>query len=194
MTTRRGFTLLEVMVAVVVTGVVALVVYGAAGAAIDTQARLDVERSRLQQSRALRAALGDALRNLAAPTRYGDTVLAVEVATDRRGRPSDRLSFITGGGTPPLLAGTDWRVTLSAENGGLVLVATPMGTADPLPVVARVPGAGGLRVRVARAGLSRWTEGSIALLDLPRGVELTWSSDSSGTEPPLVVQVARGAP
>src|SRR5439155_8167949 len=48
-----GFTLLELMIAIALFGVVALLVYGAAQAGLDTEGRLAVARRRLQSARAM---------------------------------------------------------------------------------------------------------------------------------------------
>src|ERR687895_232369 len=85
---RAAFTLMELLVAIVVAGIVALLVYGAAGAAIATQERLTARRAAAQTERAMRAVLTDALRNARSSTRFGETTLVIEDGATPAGRPA----------------------------------------------------------------------------------------------------------
>src|SRR5438128_10913997 len=62
-----GFTLLEVMVAIVLTSLVVLLAYGAAQVSYDAQARLGAERQGLQRARALGEPLPDAAHTAPPP-------------------------------------------------------------------------------------------------------------------------------
>ncbi|MGZ8470574.1 MAG: PulJ/GspJ family protein, partial [Gemmatirosa sp.] len=64
MSARRGFTLLEVMVALVVSAMVVTLAYGAAQAGFDTEARLREGQAAARATTAWRALLGDALRHV----------------------------------------------------------------------------------------------------------------------------------
>ena len=101
MNPRRGFTLLEILVSIVVTSVVALLVYGVADAAFTTRARLDERRLTLQAERAVRLILDEALRNARPALRAGDQTFVLDDARDAHGRPADRLTFVATGGFPP---------------------------------------------------------------------------------------------
>ena len=205
MTMRRGFTLLELLVALVLTSVVALVVYGSAQAGAETQRRLRESDLSLQRARALRATLQDALRNIRPSTRVGETTLVVVRGVDVRGRPRDRLSFITAGGLPPL-SGSDWVVTLQPTPRGLELVAAALDVRAPPRLLGPIPGVTGLRVRLARADTDTTfvpapradadpAEGG-ALPDratLPRAVEITYWGDSGAIGSPLRVAIPMGA-
>ncbi|MEJ2205755.1 MAG: prepilin-type N-terminal cleavage/methylation domain-containing protein, partial [Gemmatimonadota bacterium] len=61
---RGGFTLVEVMVGLVITSVVALLVYGAIGTAADTQARLADGRTAVRGEMAWRALVAAAVRGI----------------------------------------------------------------------------------------------------------------------------------
>jgi prepilin-type N-terminal cleavage/methylation domain-containing protein len=189
----RGFTLLELIVAVVLAGVVALLVYGAAGAAADIQERLWAKRAAIQSSRAMRVAIEDALRNARPALRYGDTVLILEDGTDDAGRPADRLSFVTAGTLAPLTADADWTVTIEPTAEGLTLAALPLGFAEPQRVVARLAGVTGLDVRVLPQGpgqswSTRWTQQT----KLPRAVELTYWADTGAIGSPVRLALPAG--
>jgi prepilin-type N-terminal cleavage/methylation domain-containing protein len=77
-TGRRGFTLFELLVALTLTGIVALLVYGAAGTAIDTEQRLRTRESEGRAERAWRAILEDALRNTRSAEDYQRPTFVVE--------------------------------------------------------------------------------------------------------------------
>ena len=204
MTMRRGFTLLELLVALVLTSVVALLVYGSAQAGAEAQQRLRDNELSLQRARALRATLQDALRNVRPVTRVGESTLVVARGVDARGRPRDRLSFITAGGLPPL-AGSDWEVTLQPTRRGLELFAAALDVRAPARVLGPIPGVTGLRVRLVRADSDSAsvkaappggnpTEGG-AIPDqtiLPRAVEITYWSDSGAVGSPLRMAIPMG--
>ncbi len=67
-----GFTLLEVMVAFMLTGLVVVVAYAAAQAGIDARTRVTTGLHAVQSSRAAREMLRDALHNARAPQDSGD--------------------------------------------------------------------------------------------------------------------------
>ena len=111
---RSGFTLLEVMVAIVLTSLVVLLAYAAAQVSFDARARLGANLRTLQGARAVRALLQDALRNARTPQRQGDAGFTLK---------DGRLSFVAAGGAPPLDPDYDWLVTLQPRSGGLDLSA-----------------------------------------------------------------------
>lgn len=193
MSWRRGFTLLEMLVALVVTGVVALLVYGAADAAITTQEGLAEHRRALQAETAFRTMLHDALRNAQPARARGDTTFLLEDGWDALGRPRDRLSFVTAGAFPPLTADADWAVTIEPTRAGLVLTAVPIGVAAPPRVVAGPQEITGLDIRIQqptreRAWLARWRFPSL----VPRAIELVYWSDSGPLGAPVRLALPLG--
>src|SRR2546422_6568128 len=110
MSRPSGFTLLEVMLAIVLTGLVVLLAYGAAQVSYDAQARLRANIGALQEARALRELLQDALRSARAPQRPGDPRFTLHAG---------RLSFVTAGGGPPIDPDYDWLVTIEPGADGL---------------------------------------------------------------------------
>lgn len=189
---RRGFTLLELLVALALAGVVALLVYGAAQAAFDAEARLARERRALQAERAMRTLLEDALRNARSAPRPGDPAFILETGTSARGGPEDRLTFVTRGGFPPLTADADWRVTVEATPAGLAVSAVPLGVRAPPRIAGLVAGVTGLEVRVQAAGGGAWTGAWPTLAALPRAVRLTFWADTARAGLPLVVALPVG--
>ncbi len=176
------------MVAIVLTGVVALIVYGAASAAVDTQTRLA-----LRSQRAWHAILEDALRNARpAPTRQ-DTAFVIEDRRDAAGRPRDRLTFVAAGSLPPLTADADWRVVVEASAEGVSLIAAPIGVDAPPRRIVGLPGVTGLEVRVL--GVTRepdWIDEWRFPRIVPRAVELTYWTEAGPLEPPVRLTLPLG--
>lgn len=174
-----GFTLLEVLVAVVLLGVVAMLVYGTASVSLDTERRLVERRRALQSSRAWRATIEDALRNAYPAPMRGDTTFLLESEYTAGGRPMDRLRFVTAGALPPLTPDADWEVTLSPTPAGLALTARPLGVAAPPRMVLGRPDVRGLDVRVLTwGGRQEWTDRWRFPTLVPEAIELTyWGED-----------------
>lgn len=195
MTRRAGFTLLELLVAIVVTGVVALLVYGAAGAAVDTQRRLEERRLELRAVRAWRATLEDALRNARPAPTYNDSAFVLLEAYDAEGRPRDRLWFVTAGGLPPLTADADWEVILEPTPQGLSLTARPSGVLAPPRRLVGPRQVTGLDIRVLSADSDEpgWIESWEFPRLVPEAIELTYWTDDGPAGPPLRLTLPLGA-
>ena len=148
----------------------------------------------MQQARAFRATLTDALRNARPTLIRGDTAFNLEVRRDGAGRPRDRIAFITAGGLPPLTGDADWAVTVEPSPQGVLLEAVPLGVAAPAPVVLRLPGVTGLDVRVLGASRPReWTKRWAFPSLVPPGVELTfWTDSGPGADPPVRLMLPLG--
>ena len=179
---RPGFTLVEVLVALVVTGIVVSLAYGTLQAGLDTRARLDDRRARAEALTAWRALLGDALRHVEHGVAEEDTVFAV--ATDSRG---DALRVVTRGVAPPQGAGGRWRLTLAPTSEGVRLDAVPEGAGAPVHVLLR--DARALRVAVLPYAGSAWSRGWMRPSSAPAAVAVRLL-DGEGRElvPPLVAR------
>lgn len=189
---RRGFTLIELLAALVLTGVVALLVYGAAGAALDTERRLEDAQARLQNARAWRALVTDAVRNARPARTPGDTAFWIEDRLGADGLPADRLRLVTAGGLAPLTPDADWLVTIEPGGDGLVLTATAVGIVGPPRVVRGPAGLRGLDVRVTGftqepEWAPRWRFPRL----VPNGVVLVWWT-ASGAADTLLLTVPLG--
>src|SRR6266850_2352274 len=180
-----GFTLLEVMVAIVLTGLVVLLAYGAAQVSYDAHARLRADIDALQEAQALRELLQDALRSARAPQRPGDPRFTLHAG---------RLSFVTAGGGPPLDPDYDWLLTIELGGDGLELSATPVGRAPATVVTIRVPGVTRWDVRALAPGPPQWLEEWPRTALMPRAVAITLWHDSAPLGLPLQVRVLAGAP
>jgi prepilin-type N-terminal cleavage/methylation domain-containing protein len=193
MRNRQGFTLLELMLAVVVTSVVALLVYGTVQVGLDARERLAERLVTDQSHRAVRVILRDALRNVRHPVGVDDSVFVLRRGMSTAGRPADTLSFLTGGSIPPLTSDSDWMVSLAASDSGLTMWARPVGTRLPARLVASLPGVLGLEVRVRRVGAdSSWTADWPVQRVLPAAVAVTFWSDSGPLAPTLRAAIVAG--
>ncbi len=157
---RRGFTLLEVLVALVVTGLVASLAFGAASAGLDVTARLERVRRDEGGALALRSVLHDALRHAEPGSGGTDTTFAMPGTSPTLGAPHDpsvALRFVTRGVRPPLGTGGRWAVELSTSRDGLTLRAAPLDEdATPLRIVA--PAVAGLDVSVLESVGGPWRD------------------------------------
>lgn len=193
MSRRSGFTLIEVLVAIVLTSVVSLLVYGAAQAARDTQVRVAAERSSLQRAMAMRLLLADALAGAQTTFRSLDTVLVLENRVNGRGIPQDRLTWVSSGDFPPLSPGVDWTVTLEATSAGLLLSGRPRGVRAGARRLALLPGISGLEIRVKQTGKDpNWSAEWKFPTALPKAAQLTYWAESGPAGVPLTVRLAMG--
>ena len=190
--TRRAFTLLELLVAMVLAGIVALLVYGAAQAGFDTETRLAADRRALQLERAMRTLLEDALRNARPAPRVGEAAFMLEDRTSPGGAPADRLWFVSRGGFPPLTPDADWLIDVEATPAGLAVSATPLGARATTRLAGLLPGVTGLDIRVQPPGGGAWTGRWQMPAVFPRAVELTYWSDSGRVGLPIVVALPLG--
>jgi len=190
---RAGFTLIEVLVSLVLMAVVSLLVYGAAHAARETQARILDERRSLQSALAMRLLLEGALAGAQTVHLAPDTIFLLENRVSGRGIPQDRLTFVASGNLPPLSPGADWTVTLESTADGLRLMGGPMGVRMPSRRLALLPGITGLGIRVRDPGgglgwIPDWNFPEL----LPEAIELTYWTDSGPVGVPLTVSIALG--
>lgn len=192
-----GFTLLELLIAIVVTGIVALLVYGIVGVAADTEARVTARRDALQRDLAFRAVLVEALRTVRQADLDEPETFLLEEGWEGSGPPRDRLTFVTAGGTPPLTADADWRVTVEVGDGGLTLIAYPEGLADPHATVLRLPNVVGLDVEILVPGrVQPRRPGAMAPLPAPPALLslVFWDADGTPEVPTLVAPRVGGTP
>lgn len=193
---RAAFTLLEVMVALVVSGLVVTLAYATTQAGFDTESRLEAHRDGAERVTAIRALLGDALRHQEEGLRGGAVVFSLtdRVATD--GSDADSLAFRSRGLVAPYGTGIAWQVALWRSHDTLHVEARPSegGTADGreggVPLVATLTGVTGVDVQVLGRGLAaawsgQWPEGDVS----PDAVSLLVRR---GDAPPLQLLTRRG--
>jgi prepilin-type N-terminal cleavage/methylation domain-containing protein len=176
---RRAFTLIEVMVAIVLTGLVALLAYSAAQVSYDARARMTGHLHDIQSARAVRALLVESLRNAKAPQRPGDPGFDLV---------NGRLSFVSAGGATPLDPDYDWRITVQPDARGLALTATPLGHAPAAQVAFRLPDVTRWDVQVLEPDGSQWRSDWTEQKVLPRAISIAlWHNSVTAGTPIRVV-------
>jgi prepilin-type N-terminal cleavage/methylation domain-containing protein len=166
----RGFTLIEVMVALVITSLVVTLGYAATSAGFDTEERLTRHRNTAESELVVRSLIGDALRHAVPGVIGGPEIFTLANRVTATGTPVDSLTFATRGIVQPFGATAAWGVSVWMESDGLHFIAVPSaGT----PIVATVPGILSLDVRVLGRGVNaQWSESWESSYTAPEGVEL----------------------
>ncbi|HEX2723638.1 MAG TPA: prepilin-type N-terminal cleavage/methylation domain-containing protein [Gemmatimonadaceae bacterium] len=183
---HTAFTLVEVMVAIVLTGLVALLAYGSAQTGFDTARRLDNHRRGAQSAALLKTFVADALRHLADAPAGGPATFHIGSAAGS----SDTLSFVTRGVTPPLGAALLWTVTISPSASGLRVSALPLEDSVAAPIEMDVAELTGISVRVLRVDGAEWLRGWDSARQVPAAVELNFVHRDGSTGAPLLVSVS----
>ncbi len=188
MKTRHGFTLIEVMIALLIGSVVVLLAYATLRAGLDVQERVTASREADETATAMRAMLGDALRHAVA----GD-------ARDLRGLHTDAdaagaltgLGFVSRGIMAPLGGSAQWQIGLASDSAGVTLSATPLDSlSTPLRFTSR--GSRSFAVRFLALEDGAWRTDWNDPTRLPSAVEVRFL-DAAGRES-MATLVARTAP
>lgn len=166
-TPRSGFTLLEVMLALVITGLVTSIGYATLTSGFDVQRRTSEVRERVTAHAAAREFLRDALRHSVDGARSG---AGWQLPTDATGRTT-RFAFLTRGIGQRRGASGQWQVELSTRDATLWLVATSLDA--PLPPIAfPIPEAAALRVTAMGVSDRQWQPGWTDATRLPVAISV----------------------
>jgi prepilin-type N-terminal cleavage/methylation domain-containing protein len=175
-----GFTLLEVMIALLLTSLVAMMAYAAARVSVGSAAVIERELVTLRSERAARQLLLDLLHNVR-PARSGaDTGLALTAGT---------LVF-TAAGALPLDPERDWRVTMRPGEGGLAISARSLGRGPEKRAELRLPRVTGWDVRVLPPGGKTWMQNWVPSPALPAAVGVTLQDGDRPLGAPLTVRLS----
>ena len=157
---RGGFTLLEVMLAIVLTAVAVATASLALRTATTARDRVAEHRQTLERVSRLRTMLTDMLRHAPSASAVDEPLLRVW----RSPAGETQLVFLSKGVRAPFGTGPTWRVMLTQTASGLTLDATPIGVgADQAALHTVLPGVQDM---------------SVQLLDLPGGLsDARWRSD-----------------
>jgi prepilin-type N-terminal cleavage/methylation domain-containing protein len=184
---RRAFTLVEVIVAITIAGIIALAARAALVAGMDTEERLQLHTTTSEGDARFRSLLTDALRHMTdspvpglAPFAVRDTVVD--------GRPGQTAEFYSRGLGFPAGTGAILRIIVAASSGGLTITALHTDGGVVLRGVA--PSLAAMNVR-AKTPAGLWLEVWPQTLQVPVAVTLAFATQStdasSGAIPPLVV-------
>ncbi len=146
---RAGFTLLELIVALVLTAVAVTIAGSALRTASTAGERVAQHRATLERDARLRTMLTDMLRHAPSAESVDEPLLSIVPAAGTSTRTTSQLVFLTKGVRAPFGTGSTWRVVLGVTDEGLVLEAAPIGsTRDASMLRAVQPGVTAMSVRV----------------------------------------------
>ena len=177
---HAGFTLLEVMVATLLTGVVALMAIASAQVTAESSAVIHGSLRTVGSDRAARQVLLDLLHNVRPPHLRGDTSLALA---------GDTL-HLTAAGASPLDAEYDWRITIYPVDSGLALDARTLGRAPAAHTRLRLGQVTRWQVRILAPGARDWTDNWSPAPVLPAAVAVHLWTGGRPLGPPLVVRMS----
>lgn len=188
----RGFTLIEVVIALVLSGIVALLAYGTMQAGFDSRDRLDRYRRNAESVATLRAFLVDALRHPADAGESGFPAFAMSRTIGANGLNADGLRFVSRGVTSPLGAGARWLVTVATAGDGLHLSAKPLDDTALGRIASIVSGVRAMRVQVmADLAQPEWRDYWVSSRQAPAAVRLELTGpDGALVGAPLIVQTS----
>lgn len=189
MRARRGFTLIEIMVTIVVTSVVALLAYGTARIGFDTNDRLERYRDSSQAQVLVRNLLIRALRHPAegGGAAMNDTLFAID--------GDGGFRFLSRGMAYPLGTGAPWQIAVTTGRAGVHVRAAPPGSQNDVIVNALWPEPRGMRVRVLdRTASTAWQDRWRVAGRVPAAVWVEFvSATGVAVAPPLVVHTTLDA-
>lgn len=187
---RRGFTLLEVIVAITVTGLALTTAGMALSAARSTAARIQTHEVRTEADSRVRALLTDMLRHAPSAEQVDEPLLLID-----RTRGTTVLRFLSTGVREPYGTGGAWQVEVALRDSVLVVRATPTGRdAGASPLTATLAPVSRFDVRIldhaTTLDASTWRADWPIAQDRPRAIELTWQQPSDTGAMPLRVVLA----
>lgn len=177
---RRGFTLLELLLAMTITGLVTVIALVAADVGLASGERVSRHVASTEAQLLVRSLLADALRHAVPGSGPVDTVFTMT---------PELLTFRSRGIPPDLGGAHEWTVTVGQDRAGLVLIAEPDNPS--LSVLrTRLDQVRGMDIRVLGTADSIWTDRWSAPGILPRALKARFL-DGTGTQlgAPLVVRV-----
>lgn len=188
MSGRRGFTLLETMIALVVSSIIVTLAYATLGAGTDVEARVVQARTTDAELVGARTLLTDALRHLMAADPADPRAMRVE--RDGRGAVT-RFAFSTRGVVSPLGGSAPWRVTVQPDEHGARIDAVPE-RATGAALVFRVGGVERIELQVLPRVDGAWSAEVIDPSRVPAAVRLALRDARGADVTPEIV--ARTAP
>jgi prepilin-type N-terminal cleavage/methylation domain-containing protein len=193
MSRRAGFTLVELVIALVVTGLVVSLAYGAAQAGFDTDERLARAREGAESEAVARSIIADAIRHALPGIRGGTRVFELTRAPTADGGTSSALRFLTRGVVPPFGTSGAWVVGLEPTAGGLAVRARPASSGEPgdASIDALLPNVRSIDVRVlSRDSREGWLTSWNDVERSPVAVAITLrDADGRSRGAPLVARI-----
>lgn len=200
---QRGFTLLEIVLALSIVGAMLAIVFGGLRVGIRAWQRGEERTETQQHARSLNALLAQALGG--ATAYLGPAPAGVQPEVLFQGA-ADRLSFVTVSPPFPLPAAIAFTaVSFSVDEGdrpGLAIREKAMPNEDPfedVPPIVVDPTLSAIRFRYLRDAEGSWedTWDGASERTIPRAVEITLTSIVNGLpveQPPVTVSIRVNTP
>lgn len=192
METRRrpGFTLIELMIALVVTSLIATLAYSVARAGTDTSERLSRHQTGSEAVSIAFQLISDAVRHAETGVRGGTDVFTVTNMVGPNGARSSELTLLTRGLVAPLGSSDLWTLHLIATPAGLMIEASPVSSPETR-IRTVLPNVSAFQVRALPRGAGAfWTDDWATPDVAPTAVELTFVTQSAARLlPPLIARV-----
>jgi prepilin-type N-terminal cleavage/methylation domain-containing protein len=179
----RGFTLLEVMVAIVLTSIIALMAYAAAKVTADASATLDRGLRVVRAERGAREMLLDLLHNVRPQRLRGDTSFALL---------GDTLEFTAAGATP-LDPEHDWFIRIYPDSAGLAVDARVLGRGPATRSRLELTDIKHWEVRVLPPRGTEWQDVWTPAAVMPAAVAVRLWGDGAQPEAPLTIKLSEAA-
>lgn len=185
---KRGFTLIEVIVALTLAGIIALAARAALVAGMDTEERLQRHTTQSEGDARFRALLVQALRHMSDAPATGLAPFTLRDTIVDGGRASQTAQFYTRGLGFPAGSGAILRINVAPGAEGLTIVARRADGAVVLRGVAQ--GLGAMHVRT-RTPSGEWLDAWPRTLQVPVAVVVNFDAPTTdakrGAIPPLVM-------
>lgn len=166
---RRGLTLIEIMVALAIAGIIALAARSTLVAGMDTQDRLTAHLTISEGDARFRALVVQALRHLADAPAVGMPAFTLRDTLVEHAATSHVAEFFSRGLAQPAGTGAVARVRIAPSSHGLTITAIGADGVTLLSGVA--PGMGGMRVRL-RSSAGDWLDVWPRSLQTPAAVAI----------------------
>lgn len=175
---RQGLTLIEVVVALAIAGLIALAARAALVAGMDTQDRLTAHSTRTEGDARFRTLVVQALRHIADAPAVGMQAFVLR-DTMIDGAPASHIAeFYSRGLAHPAGTGAVARVRLAPSAVGLTIAAIGPDGATLLSGVA--PGIAGMRMRLRSASTGDWLDAWPRSLVTPAAVAIQFTPIAAG--------------
>lgn len=174
---RQGFTLLEIMIALTVTALVATLAAAALHAGMDVRERVQEHRVTVDAKARATSWLGAMLRHPPAASAVDEAMFTIT----HNGDGNAAVTFMSQGVETPAGTGTIWRVSLEVRNDRLHIRAVPTGSSRTrIPLETVLPQVSRLDVEAletvgvtAGAGGSTWRADWPVVRSMPAAVRIT---------------------
>lgn len=188
---RSGFTLVEVMVALTITALVATLAGAALRAATDVRERVQRHRTTVDSEARMLSWLATMLRHPPAASAVDEALLTITQTANG----SDSITFLSQGVAGTAGMGPVWRVSVSTRDDGLHLRAFPINRMTArMPLESVLPHVRQLSVQALESsnlptGRAQWRTDWPVIQSMPRALRVTLLGTNGEPHPSVVLPV-----